>query len=163
MFGQQHQLSNVLHPSNIAVVPDHQLIPTLNRKCGCLQSTIIGHRNVCLITRQNLRKDVPYLHHLFTCEIEILDNTVVYFFTKSTADEPLTKINVTLLVAGYNGSTRIIKLLADSKVECVNNTSLLEVTKSDDPDIIEIIQQRHQRVLDKDEWKVRYKKYLYLF
>lgn len=117
-----------------------------------MQSTIIENRNTCFLTKTELRKDIVYVHHLFACDIEIFDNTVVYFLTKSDAGASL---SVTLILNGYNGSFKKIKLLAEHKDELKMAESFYEVNPSESPDVLENIQNRFYKKIKEDEWKLR--------
>lgn len=133
--------------------PELTSIPTLNRLCNCMQSTISGNRNTCFLTRTNLRKDIVYVHHLFACDIEIFENTVVYFLTRS--DESSTSLSITLILSGYNGSFKKIKLLPESKSELQRSESFHEVNPTEATDVLENIRNRFYKKIKEEEWKLR--------
>lgn len=133
--------------------PEIRDIPTLNRLCNCIQNAILEYRNTCYLTRTDLRKDIVYVHHLFACDIEIFENTVVYFLTKS--NEETTSLSVSLIVCGYNGSMRKIQLLAESKSDLISTEFILEVNPIEAPDVLENIQNRFHTKLKEREWKLR--------
>lgn len=118
-----------------------------------MQSSILGTRNVCLLTKIDLRKDIDYVLHLFACDIEIVDNTVLYFLTKSKDDE--SSISITLLTSGYNGSSKKIKLLTEKKNDLKTTDSLLEINPVEAPDVLENIKSRFYRKIKEEQWKLR--------
>ncbi|KAJ8959127.1 hypothetical protein NQ318_022385 [Aromia moschata] len=145
IFNQQRQISKFLHPNEITIVPNHEDIPTLCNKCSCLQIVMNGSRNSCLLTRKNLRRDVEYVHHLFVCDLEIVDNTVVYFVTKSSDHQP-TALTVTMLLCGANNAFR------RRKEQPVNNASILEVNQTDASDVYDNLKNKFVKMVKDEQW-----------
>ncbi|CAH1106431.1 unnamed protein product [Psylliodes chrysocephalus] len=152
LFSQGIQLSKCLYPSNLPLIPEHTTL-MLPYKCSCIQGSLIGNKNTCLLTRTNLRKDVSYIHNLFVTDIEIYDNTVVFFLTKSV-DDVLSVIDVSLLVSSYNGSLRKIVLLGQEKEVPLENKTVTEVNQSISPDIIRNIRDRYYEKIVDERWNL---------
>lgn len=118
-----------------------------------MQSTILGNRNGCFLSKSCLRNDIEYVHLLFACDIEIVNNTMVYFLTKS--NEETTSLSITLITIGYNGSFRKIKLLAESKNDLKATDSFLEINPTEAPEIIENIRNMYYKKIVEEHWKLR--------
>ncbi|KAJ8963667.1 hypothetical protein NQ314_005458, partial [Rhamnusium bicolor] len=155
IFNQQPQLSKFLHPREITIVPDHQNIHTLCNKCSCIQAVTVSSRNSCLITKENLRKSLEYIHHLFVCDLEIVDNTVIYFLTKNV-DHSFVALTITILTCGVNNGFRKIKLLGARKDNPLNDASILEVNPSEATDVYDSIKNKYYKMVEEEPWVLRY-------
>lgn len=153
LFSQQIQLTKFLHPPKLSDIPDVVSIPTLNRLCCCMQNTILGNRNACLLTKQHLRKDLDYVHHLFACDIQIRHDTLVYFLTKGIT--ATSSFALTLITNGYNGSFNVIKLLGKHKTNLKSNVGLVEVNPTEAPDVLENIERQFFKLINEEQWKLR--------
>ncbi|CAG9856286.1 unnamed protein product [Phyllotreta striolata] len=152
LFSQGIQLSKCLYPSNLSSIPEH-LTSSFPYKCSCIQGSLLGTKNTCLLTKSNLRKDESYIHHLFSTDIEIRGNTVVFFLTKSV-DDALGVIDVSLLVSTYSGSVKKIVLLGQEKEHLVDNKSLCEINRSTFPDIIMNIRDKFYKKIVDERWNL---------
>ncbi|KAJ8922923.1 hypothetical protein NQ315_001466 [Exocentrus adspersus] len=153
ILNQQQQLSKFPHPKDTSAIQMYESIITLNNKCDCIQAATLRSRNVCLLTKQNLRKNVEYVHHLFVCDIEIADNTVVYFMTKNE-EEATTRLSLTILTCDVNGKFRKIKLLAQQKDDTLDNATDLEVNASEESDVYDSVKSRYLTMVEKETWRL---------
>ncbi|XP_060522438.1 cytosolic endo-beta-N-acetylglucosaminidase isoform X2 [Cylas formicarius] len=126
LFRQRQQPSRFLYPQNSNLVADIASIPTLINTCSCMQQKALNSRNGCFLSKENLKLNTEFVHHLFVCELEIRGTNLTYFLTKSLTDGP-SEMSVTLLTRSKSGAFRKIKLLADFKEGTTDDQSLLEV------------------------------------
>lgn len=148
------QLTKFLYPTKLAAIQEASSVPTLNRLCNCMQSAIFQNRNTCLLSRADLRKDISYVSHLFACDIEIVDSTLIYFLTHNTDIDSTSTLSVTLLICTDNGSFRKIKLLSERKDNLINTESLLEVNP-DTGDSLENLNNRFSEKIKEGKWQLR--------
>ncbi|CAH1116019.1 unnamed protein product [Phaedon cochleariae] len=154
LFNQQQQLSHCLYPADWKPGDDNeQTIKTIIGRCRCLQSTLVDSKNACLITKKNIERVGDYVHNLFICDIEVENNVVVFYLTKSV-DENMASLSINLWVSGCNGSTRKILLLDKRKDEPINNSSVLEVNQAESPDIRENIRNRYYKKIQEEQWSL---------
>lgn len=106
-----------------------------------------------LLSKAHLRKDIDYVLHLFACDIEIVDNVVVYFLTKSF--DGTSSLSLTLLTTGYNGSFRKIRLLANYKNDLNSTNSLLEINSTETPEVLQRLENKFYKKIKEEDWKLR--------
>ncbi|KAI4455917.1 endo beta n-acetylglucosaminidase [Holotrichia oblita] len=78
---QNLQLTNFLSCYKISEVEELGL---LTEKCICLKDNIESDRKICLISNKTLPEFKNYVHHLFSTQIFLHGNYIIYCYTKST-------------------------------------------------------------------------------
>ncbi|CAG9830297.1 unnamed protein product [Diabrotica balteata] len=153
LFSQELQLSKCLYPSNQLIIPDFCNGSQMITACSCIQGSLLGPKNTCLITKSNLKKEISYVHYLFATDIQISKNTVVFYLTKSLDDSNIvSSIDVTLLVGGCNGTVRKIVLLGDKKENLEESYTLLEVNPSEAMDSYKNLRDRYYKKIVEERW-----------
>lgn len=117
-----------------------------------MQTAVLGDRNVCLLTKRPLRKDIDYVLHLFACDIELIDDTIVYFLTKSDDDS---RLSISLLTNGCNGTFKKINLLAEGKRVVRSTDSFMEINPTVTSYLLETLESRYQKKILEEQWKLR--------
>ena len=146
-----------IHPSKVLLfkneyedVEDHA--PVLKDTCDCLQLDVGGDHTSCHITNETLTDNdtVAYTHHLFSCEIRMSGDFVLYFFTK---EPPNGRFTVALLALDKREK---IKILCNSEekenvanVSC--NSRLVEMSPVREGALFDKIYVKKL----KEDWKLR--------
>lgn len=154
MFNQQKQLSEFPHPQDLSSIESYETITPLKNRCDCIQAVILGSRNTYLLTKKNLKHGANYIHRLFACDIEIVENTVVFYLSKSV-DGELTKMSVTILTCNANNKYTRIYLLANNKERPLQNESFLEVNPSTASDVYDSVKRRYLKLVEGEQWILR--------
>lgn len=112
---------------------------TSENSCSCMQLHYSDNHTHCFITNKNLPPlHSDYIHHLFTCDIAISGNVIVYFYTKYL-EKSDPALNLVLLVRKSNGTTKkIICNVTKEEQSTEENCTLLKVCPSDNPDVVQI-------------------------
>lgn len=123
LFQQEQQLSKILHPKYISMIPNYSAIPTLNNKCSCLTLEHNNNNSFVTLTKSNLNNSVEYVHKLFLCDIEAEGEIIVYYFLKPDLNSC---VNLQLLIYENSGSFHKVTLNGEKSVE-MTNSSITEI------------------------------------
>ncbi|XP_057653730.1 cytosolic endo-beta-N-acetylglucosaminidase isoform X1 [Diorhabda carinulata] len=152
MFSQETQLTRCLYPSNLSLIPEFGTI-NIPSKCRCIQGTLESTKNTCLLTTSNLQEEHIYIHNLFVTDIEINNNTVVFFLSKSIDEARVSSIvDVRLMVSGFNNTLKKVILLGEKKEYPEVNSTIIEVNGLDTGDVYRRIRDRYYRKIVEDHW-----------
>lgn len=139
LFSQQQQLSIFPHPKDSTkFITNTTTYPTLKNKCNCIQTNLILKRNSIFLTNDNLKRNAQFIHHLFTCDINLNGDIIIYVVTEF---QHLTKLVLNLIVCRESGNFLRVKLHDDTIKE--TNRSVLEVNPINEQSFIDNLKAKY--------------------
>ncbi|KAK5641493.1 hypothetical protein RI129_010040 [Pyrocoelia pectoralis] len=143
---QQVQLSQFLHSYEKLI--EAKNVSTLDGACICLQLYFEEPYTMCLITNQALKMDETYIHHLFSCDIQISSPVILYSYMKQLnacrVESENDYFNIVVFARTGGGSLKKIVCYADNQKELSNNLTLLELNYSQEESVINLVSSKHK-------------------
>lgn len=131
-----------MHPKEI--VDEYSEVPTLKDECRCLRNHLISGRSSCLITQEDLPTEMEYVHHLFSCDISVRQNIILYTYTEAANENDLESgLNLIVLLQYENGTFRkLICNAAEDGTNIEDNCTSMQVFPSENPDVVNMVSYR---------------------
>lgn len=126
LIHQETQITKFPHPKEI--LEEFKDLDVLKNQCSCLQLHPVDKYTAYYISKETvpLSKSVN-VHHLFSCDISVQGETVLYYHTKKTSENQL-EAALELIILFQNTSGSMTKIIcSDDKQSTSTNLSIVEV------------------------------------
>lgn len=141
------------YPENTVGIPEFATIVPLKLSCDCIKTVVLNNYKSYVISTSNLPRNISYVHSLFSCDLKIKGNTLVYFVTKRM-DHSQGGLSLVFLTSASERFKKI-KLLSHNKLDCLKTMSLVEVNPSTETDLIKDIEHCYTELLEKFDCELR--------
>ncbi|KAF5283612.1 hypothetical protein FQR65_LT13818 [Abscondita terminalis] len=139
LHSQEVQLSQFLQSSE--TLKEAANVPTLTGTCNCLQLYCQDSFTSCCITNKRFKTDELFIHHLFSCDIQIPTKAIFYYYYKSLLED--VNLNLILLVQNLNGSFMKVICCGSKKNELESNRSVQEVNYTENETVLGTVRGQH--------------------
>ncbi|XP_025836491.1 cytosolic endo-beta-N-acetylglucosaminidase 2 [Agrilus planipennis] len=146
---QELQLTRFLHGKGKS--REDFEVATLIDTCNCLQMHFDGKYTSCVISRGHLDGH-NYVHHLFSCDIHVNGDAIIYTYTKPHNDA-FDNLSIVLLIQNSSGSYEKIVCHSVDQVKLQNSVTLTEINETNSEEVINKIAIAHHYY--PKEWRLR--------